>query len=76
MEIRKVKLIFIFPVKFYQKFISPMMPAHCRYVPTCSQYCVECIEKLPIYLALWYSLLRILKCNQFFPGGYDPVPEK
>jgi putative membrane protein insertion efficiency factor len=53
-----------------------MMPAHCRYVPTCSQYCVECIEKLPIYLALWYSLLRILKCNQFFPGGYDPVPEK
>jgi putative membrane protein insertion efficiency factor len=55
--------------------ISPLMPARCRYYPTCSSYCLECLDTLPIHLALWYSVIRILKCNPIFSGGVDEVPK-
>lgn len=65
---------FMLIIRFYQRAISPLLGHHCRYYPTCSQYAFEAFQKFPFYLALWYSLKRILKCNQFFPGGYDPLP--
>ena len=61
-------------INFYRKYISPLSGPHCRYVPTCSEYAIQAIKK---YGALKGSLLaiwRILRCNPFAKGGYDPVP--
>ncbi|MCR5222661.1 MAG: membrane protein insertion efficiency factor YidD [Lachnospiraceae bacterium] len=69
-----MKNILIFLIKFYQKYISGLKRTKCPYFPTCSQYGLEAIEK---YGALKGSLLaiwRILRCNPFSKGGYDPVP--
>jgi len=61
---------------FYQKFISPYTPASCRYFPTCSQYAIEAIDLHGSIKGFILMLLRILRCNPFFSGGHDPVPEK
>lgn len=69
-----MKKILIGLIKFYRKYISPLKSTRCPYIPTCSQYGLEAIEK---YGALKGSLLaawRILRCNPFSKGGYDPVP--
>ena len=69
-----MKNILIAMIRFYQKFLSPLKHTRCPYTPTCSQYAIEAIEK---YGALKGSLLavwRILRCNPFSHGGYDPVP--
>lgn len=70
-----MKRIFIAMIRFYQKYLSPLkVRTHCVYTPTCSQYAIEALEK---YGALKGSLLaiwRILRCNPFSKGGYDPVP--
>ena len=69
-----MKNVLIFLIKFYQKYISGLKRTKCPYFPTCSQYGLEAIEK---YGALKGSLLaiwRILRCNPFSKGGYDPVP--
>ncbi|MBP8841261.1 MAG: membrane protein insertion efficiency factor YidD [Lachnospiraceae bacterium] len=70
-----MKKIMIHMIRFYQKYLSPLkVRTHCIYTPTCSQYAIEALEK---YGALKGSLLaiwRILRCNPFSKGGYDPVP--
>ena len=70
-----MKKIMIYMIRFYQKYLSPLkVRPHCIYTPTCSQYAIEALEK---YGALKGSLLaiwRILRCNPFSKGGYDPVP--
>ncbi len=70
-----MKKIMIRMIRFYQKYLSPLKVwTHCIYTPTCSQYAIEALEK---YGALKGSLLaiwRILRCNPFSKGGYDPVP--
>ena len=70
-----MKKIMICMIRFYQKYLSPLkVRTHCIYTPTCSQYAIEALEK---YGALKGSLLaiwRILRCNPFSKGGYDPVP--
>ncbi|MBO4902417.1 MAG: membrane protein insertion efficiency factor YidD [Lachnospiraceae bacterium] len=69
-----MKYILIDLIKFYQKYISCLKTTKCPYFPTCSQYGLEAIEK---YGALKGSLLaawRIIRCNPFSKGGYDPVP--
>ena len=71
-----MKFLFISLIRFYQYFISPILGPRCRFMPTCSQYALECFQKFPIYKALWYSTKRICKCHPFNPGGYDPVPDK
>ncbi len=63
-----------FLIVIYQRAISPYLGHHCRYYPTCSQYAFEAFEKFSFPRALWYSIKRLLKCNKFFPGGYDPLP--
>ncbi|WP_243372815.1 membrane protein insertion efficiency factor YidD [Geotalea sp. SG265] len=60
-------------IRFYQKYISPYKGASCRFYPSCSNYSLQAFEKHGILTALWYSVLRILKCHPFHPGGYDPV---
>ncbi|AEF18407.1 MULTISPECIES: membrane protein insertion efficiency factor YidD [Thermoanaerobacterium] len=68
-----MKYIFIYLIKFYQKFISPMKPKSCRFYPTCSQYAIDAIMKYGILKGGMMALWRILRCNPFNPGGYDPV---
>jgi putative membrane protein insertion efficiency factor len=70
--LRKISIAFI---GFYQKAISPLFPAKCRYYPSCSQYAKEAITKHSLLKGCWLSLKRILKCNPFSKGGFDPVPE-
>ncbi|MCK5883408.1 MAG: membrane protein insertion efficiency factor YidD [Bacteriovoracaceae bacterium] len=66
--------LFIYIFKFYQMGISPYLGSNCRYHPSCSEYAIQSFQKFSFLKALWYSLLRILRCNKLFPGGYDPVP--
>lgn len=62
-------------VRFYQRHISPLSPGKCRFVPTCSQYAVEAIEKYGAWKGGWLSLWRLLRCNPFNKADpYDPVP--
>ncbi|MBQ3231167.1 MAG: membrane protein insertion efficiency factor YidD [Clostridia bacterium] len=71
-----MKKLFILPIRFYQKHISPNKPRCCRFTPSCSAYAIEAIEKRGIFVGLLLALYRILRCNPFCKGGYDPVPEK
>ena len=59
---------------FYRRDISPRFPPACRFVPTCSAYSVEAIEKYGAAKGAWLALRRLLKCHPFHRGGYDPVP--
>lgn len=68
------KYFFIFLIKLYRRFLSPLLPPSCRHYPTCSQYAMEALEKYGIFKGGYMATIRILKCNPFFKGGYDPVP--
>ncbi|MCI1665813.1 MAG: membrane protein insertion efficiency factor YidD [Atopobiaceae bacterium] len=61
-------------IRFYQRRISPLLPACCIYYPTCSQYAVEAIQKHGALRGGWLAFRRVLRCNPFHKGGYDPVP--
>lgn len=61
-------------VLFYRKNISPLRPPCCRFVPTCSEYALEALEKYGALKGSWLALRRLLKCHPFHKGGYDPVP--
>lgn len=70
-----LKKLFILPIRFYQKCISPYKAPCCRFTPTCSQYMIEAILEWGVIVGLLMGLWRILRCNPFCKGGYDPVPE-
>lgn len=76
----KVKNIAIAPVVFlirlYQKFISPVLPASCRYTPTCSHYTIEALQTHGLLKGGWLSIKRIASCNPWGGSGYRPVPPK
>jgi putative membrane protein insertion efficiency factor len=59
---------------FYKAMISPFIPSACRFYPSCSVYAKEAITKYGIFKGMLYSTIRILKCNPFGKGGYDPLP--
>ena len=70
-----MKKILIKMIKFYRKNISPLKKhATCIYTPTCSQYAIEAIEKYGAFKGGILAIWRILRCNPFSKGGYDPVP--
>jgi len=69
-----MKKFLIAAVKFYRKSISPARPPCCRFSPTCSEYALEALEKYGALKGSWLALRRLLKCNPFHKGGYDPVP--
>lgn len=69
-----MKKILIFIIKMYRKFISPLKSQPtCRFYPTCSQYSLEAVEKYGTIKGSYLSVKRIVKCNPFHPGGYDPL---
>ena len=65
---------FLFLVRFYQILISPLLPATCRYSPTCSQYMVEALKKHGLFYGGFLGIKRILNCHPWGKSGYDPVP--
>ncbi len=67
---------FIYLIVFYKKVISPSLPQSCRFYPSCSEYALECFESFGFFKALFLSLYRIIRCNPFSKGGYDPVPKR
>ena len=71
-----MKHIAIFFVWLYRKLISPIKPPTCRFTPTCSAYAIEAFQKRGFFVGLILTVWRILRCNPFSKGGYDPVPEK
>ncbi len=68
-----MKKFIIYLIKVYKKDISPMFPPRCKYVPSCSQYALEAIEKYGIIKGGLKSIWRILRCNPFSKGGFDPL---
>lgn len=70
------KAIVILPVRFYQKFISPLLGPSCRYQPTCSQYMIEAVQEWGLFRGIWLGLKRIGRCHPWAGFGPDPVPKK
>ena len=69
-----MKYIFIALIKFYQMYISPRFPASCRFIPTCSAYGLEAIQKYGALKGGILAIKRVLRCHPGNPGGFDPVP--
>lgn len=69
-----MKLLLILLVRGYQVAISPILPSSCRYLPSCSHYAIEALEKHGAWRGGWLAVKRIARCHPFRPGGYDPVP--
>jgi putative membrane protein insertion efficiency factor len=67
-------LMLVLPIRFYQRFISPLFPPACRFTPTCSQYAVEALQKHGPLKGLWLAVRRLLRCHPWGGSGYDPVP--
>ena len=61
-------------LRFYKRFLSPLLPAACRYSPTCSQYMREAVEKYGVTRGAWMGIQRLGRCHPFHPGGVDLVP--
>jgi len=68
------KRFLLWMVRFYRRNISPMHQPCCRFIPTCSQYALEAIQKYGAIKGGFLALRRILRCNPLCKGGYDPVP--
>ena len=71
-----VRAVVLAPIRFYQRFISPLLPRRCKYHPTCSAYAVQAIESYGILRGSVLAAWRLLRCNPFSDGGYDPVSDQ
>jgi len=71
-----LKKIFIFPVRVYQWTLSPLLGAHCRFEPSCSQYMIDAINEWGPLKGTWLGLKRIARCHPWGGHGHDPVPKK
>lgn len=69
-----MKKTFILFIRGYQRFISPLLGSHCRYMPTCSNYAVEAITRYGCWRGGWLACRRLLRCHPCGGYGYDPVP--
>ncbi len=68
------RLLFIVMIRGYQQVISPLTPPSCRFVPTCSAYAIEALQRYGVVKGSWLAIKRIARCHPWNPGGYDPVP--
>ena len=71
-----MKHVMIWLIGLYRKYISPLKPPCCRFTPTCSAYAIEAFQKRGFFVGFALMTWRLLRCNPFCRGGYDPVPEK
>lgn len=68
-----VRILFIFPIRVYQRLLSPLLGGHCRYDPTCSEYAAQAVERYGVLRGLLKGTLRIMRCHPLGGSGYDPV---
>lgn len=71
-----MKHLMIWLIRLYRKYISPLKPPCCRFTPTCSAYALEAFQKRGFFVGFALTFWRVLRCNPFSKGGYDPVPER
>ncbi|MFL5481526.1 MAG: membrane protein insertion efficiency factor YidD [Gemmatimonadaceae bacterium] len=69
-----MRTFFILLIRGYQVAISPLLPASCRYYPSCSAYAIEAFERHGVLRGFYLTTARLLRCHPFHAGGYDPVP--
>ena len=69
-----IKALFIVLIKGYQGLISPLLPPSCRFSPSCSHYGIQALQKHGLIRGTYLTINRILRCNPWSKGGYDPVP--
>lgn len=65
-----------FVLRMYRRFVSPMLPHSCRFVPTCSEYAMEAVERYGVLRGSMLAGGRLLRCHPFARAGYDPVPDR
>jgi uncharacterized protein len=68
--------VLIFVIQLYRHMVSPLRPATCRFVPTCSQYTVDALTEYGLIRGTWLSVARLAKCGPWHRGGWDPIPER
>jgi len=68
-----LRWVFLLPLRAYQRLISPLLGNRCKYHPSCSEYAVQAIERFGILRGLVLAVWRLLRCNPFSHGGFDPV---
>ncbi|HEX8562842.1 MAG TPA: membrane protein insertion efficiency factor YidD [Flavobacterium sp.] len=74
---RKILILpFVFLIRFYQLFISPLLPSSCRFQPTCSAYFIDALKIHGLLFGTWLGVRRILSCHPWGRSGYDPVPPR
>jgi putative membrane protein insertion efficiency factor len=72
---RAVKILVLNLLRAYKWALSPLLPPACRYVPTCSDYALEAVDRFGVFRGSWMALARLLRCHPFVRGGYDPVSD-
>jgi len=70
------KFVGVQMLRAYKWAVSPLFPPACRYVPTCSEYAMEAVERYGVLRGGWMAVIRVLRCHPFVRGGYDPVVKK
>jgi putative membrane protein insertion efficiency factor len=73
---RSTRSVVLFPIRLYQKVVSPLFPPVCRFMPTCSHYAIEAIEVHGVVRGLILASHRIMRCHPWHAGGWDPVPAR
>jgi putative membrane protein insertion efficiency factor len=66
----------IYLIQLYRHMVSPLRPATCRFIPTCSQYAVEALAEYGVLRGGWLAVARLGKCGPWHRGGWDPIPER
>ena len=71
-----VRAVVLAPIHFYRRFISPLFPRRCKYLPTCSDYAVQAVRDYGVLRGFVLAGWRLLRCNPWSHGGYDPVSDQ
>ncbi len=69
-----MRKVLLFLIRLYQRTLSQVTPSTCRFYPSCSEYGYQAIARYGAFKGTWMAIKRIVRCNPFNPGGYDPVP--
>ena len=69
-----MRSVALFLLRFYKRFLSPLLPPMCRFEPTCSVYTMQAVDKYGALRGIWLGICRLGRCHPFNPGGWDPVP--
>jgi putative membrane protein insertion efficiency factor len=75
MASKNMKTLALWTLRSYKRWISPLLPPSCRYVPTCSEYAIEAVDRYGVLRGGFTAIGRLLHCHPFVKGGYDPVPD-